>query len=73
MQMFPISLILHLAVVNIYVLVVTTQPSPNFSPGFGILGQAGKAGWLIPCRGIAVAMAQEGSAKMQGQIGPKTK
>ena len=42
----------------------TRGVNPDFSPGFGILGQAGEAGWSIARRGIAVAMAQGGSAKM---------
>jgi len=48
------------------------KPSPHFSPGFGILGRSGKADWSIARRGIAVAMAQGGSAKVQSQSGPKT-
>ena len=51
---------------------VGVASSPDFSPGFGILGQAGEVGWSIARRGIAVAMAQGGSAKMRRQIGPKT-
>ena len=31
---------------------------PDFSLGFGILGQAGKAGWPIARRGIAVDMSK---------------
>jgi hypothetical protein len=30
--------------------------NPYFTPGFGILGQAGKAGWMIARQSIAVAM-----------------
>ena len=33
--------------------------SPDFSPGFGILVQAGEAGWSIARRGIAVAMGEQ--------------
>ena len=36
----------------------TQDASPHFSPGFGISGQAGAAGWPIGRRGIAIAMAQ---------------
>jgi hypothetical protein len=46
--------------------------SPHVSPGSGILGQAGKAGWAIDRRIIAVAMIQGGSPKMRSQIVPKT-
>jgi hypothetical protein len=28
--------------------------NPHFSPGSGILGQAGKAGWMISRRGIVI-------------------
>ncbi len=48
-----------------------TGTSPDFSPGFGILGRSGKADWPIVRRGIAVAMSQGGSAKMQSQSGPR--
>jgi len=36
--------------------------------GFGIQSVAGKAGWTIACRVIALAMAQGGSFKLQSQM-----
>jgi len=39
--------------------------------GVEISGQAGKAGWMIGRRSIAVAMVQGGSFKMQSQMGQK--
>jgi len=49
-------------------------PLFTIAPGdfVGILGRSGKADWSIARRGIAVAMAQGGSAKLQSQSGPKT-
>jgi hypothetical protein len=41
--------------------------------GFGFYGQAGKAGWTIACRFIALAMDQGRSFKMQRQIVRKIK
>jgi len=41
--------------------------------GFGFYGQAGKAGWAIARRFIAIAMDQGGSSKMRSQIVHKTK
>jgi hypothetical protein len=41
--------------------------------GFGIYGQAGKAGWTIARGFIAIAMDQGGSFKMRRQIAHKTK
>ena len=35
------------------------RASPQFSPGFGILGRSGKAGWPTARKPIAVAMGQE--------------
>jgi hypothetical protein len=46
--------------------------SPHISPGSGILGQSGKAGWAIARRSIAVAMVQGGLCKLQSQMVPKT-
>ena len=40
--------------------------------GIGVCGSAGTADWTIDRRGIAVAMAQGGSFKMQSQMGQKT-
>ena len=40
--------------------------------GFGIYGQAGKAGWTIARGFIAIAMDQGGSFKMRRQIAHKT-
>ncbi len=37
--------------------------NPHFSPGFGILGQAGEAGWTIGRRTIAVAMGKTDQGK----------
>jgi hypothetical protein len=36
--------------------------------GFGFYGQAGKAGWTIARRCIAIAMDQGGSFKMRRQV-----
>ncbi len=38
-------------------------PSPDSSPGFGILGRSGNADWPIVRRGIAVAMGEAESDK----------
>jgi len=47
------------------------RSSPDVSPGFGILGQSGKAGRAIGRRSIVDTMAQGRSFKMRSQIGPK--
>ncbi len=44
--------------------------SPDFSPGFGILGQASKAGWLIACKGIGVAMGKTDKGKGSENLFP---
>ena len=49
-----------------YALARKSHRDPDFS------GQAGKAGWTIACRIIAIAMVQRGSFKMRSQIVPKT-
>jgi len=41
--------------------------------GFGIYGQAGKAGWTTARGLIAIAMDQGGSFKMRRQVVHKTK
>jgi len=46
--------------------------SPHISPGFGIFGRSGEAGWTIGRRGIAHSMAQGRSSRMRSQIGQKT-
>jgi hypothetical protein len=56
---------------------VTREVSPHFSPGSGILGQAGKAGWTIGRRGIVIlhrlSMYQGRSFKMRSQLVPKNR
>ncbi len=46
------------------------RTSPHFSPGFGILGQAGEAGWTIGRRSIAVAMGETDIGKGSENLFP---